>query len=94
MYQQVWGYKVEEKLYLGVREQKRLNTTGLDGGVTFWIWPSIPRTVRRSDSFLKQIQRYSGRKITESLGNVTVRGEKRWKEQGGRKMANSLSQHV
>jgi hypothetical protein len=24
------GYKVEEKLYLGVREQKRLNTTGLD----------------------------------------------------------------
>jgi hypothetical protein len=29
MYQQLWGYKVEEKLYLGVREQKRLNTTGL-----------------------------------------------------------------
>jgi hypothetical protein len=23
MYQQLWGYKVEEKLYLGVREQKR-----------------------------------------------------------------------
>jgi hypothetical protein len=23
-------YKVEEKLYLGVREHKRLNTTGLD----------------------------------------------------------------
>jgi hypothetical protein len=30
MYQQLWGYKVEEKLYLGVREQKRLNTTALD----------------------------------------------------------------
>jgi hypothetical protein len=30
MYQQLWGYKVEEKLYLGVREQKRLITTGLD----------------------------------------------------------------
>jgi hypothetical protein len=30
MYQQLWGYKVEEKLYLEVREQKRLNTTGLD----------------------------------------------------------------
>jgi hypothetical protein len=30
MHQQIWGYKVEEKLYLGVREQKRLNTTGLD----------------------------------------------------------------
>jgi hypothetical protein len=27
MYQQLWGYKVEEKLYLGVREQRRLNTT-------------------------------------------------------------------
>jgi hypothetical protein len=30
MYQQLWGYKVEDKLYLGVREQKRLNTTELD----------------------------------------------------------------
>jgi hypothetical protein len=30
MYQQLWGYKVEEKLYLGVREQKRLNTTDLE----------------------------------------------------------------
>jgi hypothetical protein len=29
MYQQLWGYKAEEKLYLGVREQKRLNTTEL-----------------------------------------------------------------
>jgi hypothetical protein len=27
MHQQLWGYKDEEKLYLGVREQKRLNTT-------------------------------------------------------------------
>jgi hypothetical protein len=30
MYQQLWRYKVEEKLYLGAREQKRLNTTALD----------------------------------------------------------------
>jgi hypothetical protein len=30
MYQQLWGYKVEEKLYLGVREQKRFNTTVLE----------------------------------------------------------------
>jgi hypothetical protein len=30
MYQQLWGYKVEEKLYLGVREQNRLNTTVLE----------------------------------------------------------------
>jgi hypothetical protein len=29
MYQQLWGYKVEEKLYLGVCEQKRLNTTAI-----------------------------------------------------------------
>jgi hypothetical protein len=29
MYQQLWGYKVEEKLYLGVREQKRLNATAI-----------------------------------------------------------------
>jgi hypothetical protein len=29
MYQQLWGYKVEDKLYLGVGEQKRLNTTAL-----------------------------------------------------------------
>jgi hypothetical protein len=28
MHQQIWGYKVEE-IYLGVREPKRLNTTGL-----------------------------------------------------------------
>jgi hypothetical protein len=27
MHQQIWGNKGEEKLYLGVREQKRLNTT-------------------------------------------------------------------
>jgi hypothetical protein len=30
MYQQLWGYKVEEKLYLGVGEQKSLNTTALE----------------------------------------------------------------
>jgi len=30
MYQQLWGYKFEEKLYLRVREQKRLNTIALD----------------------------------------------------------------
>jgi hypothetical protein len=36
MYQQLWGYKVEEKLYLRVREQKRLNTTGLDQWSPKW----------------------------------------------------------
>jgi hypothetical protein len=29
MHQQLWGYKVEEKLYVEVREQKRLNTADL-----------------------------------------------------------------
>jgi hypothetical protein len=29
MHQQLCGYKVEEKLYVGVREQERLNTGGL-----------------------------------------------------------------
>jgi hypothetical protein len=38
--------------------------------------------------------KYSGRKITESLGNVTVRRGRRWKGQGGSAMANSLSEHV
>jgi hypothetical protein len=27
MHQEVWGYKIEEKLHLGVLEQERLNTT-------------------------------------------------------------------
>jgi hypothetical protein len=40
MYQQLWGYKVEEKLYLGVREQKRLNTTALDH-VNVFLWDSL-----------------------------------------------------
>jgi hypothetical protein len=30
MHQQLWGYTVEEKLYVGVREQKRLNTAVLE----------------------------------------------------------------
>ena len=30
MHQQLWGYKVEEKIYLGVRERKRLNITDVD----------------------------------------------------------------
>jgi hypothetical protein len=40
IHQQLWGYRVEEKLYLGVREQKRLNTTGLKhfrGYVILWV---------------------------------------------------------
>jgi hypothetical protein len=51
MYQQLWGYKVEEKLYLGVREQKRLNTTGLDVlHVILSLWLSLCLSVCLSQS--------------------------------------------
>jgi hypothetical protein len=38
--------------------------------------------LRKNQSFetIIELLEYSGRKITESLGNITVRGEKRWKE--------------
>jgi hypothetical protein len=36
MHKQLWGYEVEEKLRLGVREQKRLNTTCLEN-VRCWM---------------------------------------------------------
>ena len=29
MHQQLWGYKVEEKIYLRVRERRRLNITAV-----------------------------------------------------------------
>jgi hypothetical protein len=35
MHQQLWGYKVEDKLYVRVREQKRLNTAELENFVVF-----------------------------------------------------------
>jgi hypothetical protein len=41
MCQQLWEYKVEEKLYLGVREQKRLNITVLS--VTKQAWNKLQR---------------------------------------------------
>ena len=33
MHQQLWGYKAEDKLYMGARERKRLNITGLGNSV-------------------------------------------------------------
>jgi hypothetical protein len=47
MYQQLWGYKVEEKLYLGVHEQKRLNTIGPEESyrVSVCVWSQKPRNV-------------------------------------------------
>jgi hypothetical protein len=44
MHQQLWGYKVEEKLYVGVREQKRWNTTGINNYHT--TPPNIPEERR------------------------------------------------
>jgi hypothetical protein len=34
MHQKLWGCKIKNKLYLGVREQKGLNTTVLDNRLT------------------------------------------------------------
>jgi hypothetical protein len=35
IHQQLWGYNVEEKLLVGVREQKRFNTTAADNGFAY-----------------------------------------------------------
>jgi hypothetical protein len=47
MHQQLWGYKVEEKLNLGVREQKSLNTTCLE--ISLWKRPLGPSQGRLPD---------------------------------------------
>jgi hypothetical protein len=54
MHQQPWGHTVEDKLHLGVHEQKGLNTTGLEeevlgsrqggeivysSGAQYGVWP-------------------------------------------------------
>jgi hypothetical protein len=36
--------------------------------------------------FLRNVSIYNGRKITDSLGNVTVRGEKDGKSKGGARL--------
>jgi hypothetical protein len=54
MYQQLWGYKVEDKLYLGVREQKRLNTTDLDHRTMDKVQtPAIPSTIHHRHNHLE-----------------------------------------
>jgi hypothetical protein len=45
MHQQLWGYKVEEKLYLGVREQKRQNTTDLPDTTRYYTLHSDQKAV-------------------------------------------------
>jgi hypothetical protein len=42
---QLWGYKFQEKLYLGVREQKTLNITGLEKFVTLDTTPPAGNNV-------------------------------------------------
>jgi hypothetical protein len=42
------------------------------------------------ESSINPLTMYSGRKITASLGNVTVRGEKLWKGQGGSTITKSV----
>jgi hypothetical protein len=29
LHQQLWGYRVQEKLHVGIREQRKLNTAGI-----------------------------------------------------------------
>jgi hypothetical protein len=53
MYQQLWRYKVEEKLYLGVREQKRLNTTGLGYRLIIWMSFAFKQSTKTSSSWVE-----------------------------------------
>jgi hypothetical protein len=41
----IWGYKIKEKLHLGVREEKRFNTTGVGHGSSNGWWRPIPKGV-------------------------------------------------
>ena len=38
MHQQLWGYKVEDKIYLGACERKRLNITAVDDSLWKRLW--------------------------------------------------------
>jgi hypothetical protein len=73
MYQQLWGYKVEEKLYLGVREQKRLNTTDVEHSAeNIRTRREVVRAGGRRKCFLLYCLRHSGRS-TEIWANCEVR---------------------
>jgi hypothetical protein len=68
MYQQLWGYKVEEKLYLGVREQKRLNTTALDdASIQFTKWYVLFVILDHGQSLYIQLQQLIGKRLTIRL---------------------------
>jgi hypothetical protein len=65
MYQHLWEYKVEEKLYLGVREQKRLNTTGLNNIQMFELLSS-------DRTFFKIFKTVNNQHSLESVNDPTV----------------------
>ena len=48
MHQQLWGYKVEEQVYLGVRERRKWNITGLEilGASASWTPVGVFRPVQ------------------------------------------------
>jgi hypothetical protein len=45
VYQELWGYKVEENLHLGVREQERSNTTDPENPAALTPYVSIKPSV-------------------------------------------------
>jgi hypothetical protein len=59
MHQQVWGYKVEEKIYLGVCKQKQLNITHLENQTLYHysldIY-SVTFVVKNRDQFLSNLE--------------------------------------
>ena len=49
MHQQLWRYKVEEKIYREVRERKSLNITDLDSTSCSNRTDTVQQTIRQSD---------------------------------------------
>jgi hypothetical protein len=82
IHQQLSGFKVAEKLYLGVREQKRLNTTGLDYWPALCIFVMVSPLVifTRPPSVVLQYASLSKSFITAFLARPWYR---RWKYMSG-----------
>jgi hypothetical protein len=60
MYQQLWGYKVEEKLYLGVREQKKVEYHWARGWTVCLLVAAVQRrslTLSKWSSLSRNVQR-------------------------------------
>jgi hypothetical protein len=92
-----WERKVTRKIYVPINEggQWRVRTNAeLFGEQDLVAFVKKGRLMAGTCGKDGRQQSYSGRKTTESVGNVTVRGEKRWKEQEGSAIINSLSEHA